>query len=192
MKFNIPTQLTLYRIISTFIIITLLLLHSPIASILATIVFLFAMLTDFYDGLIARKYNQVSEFGKLIDPIADKILVLSIFILFIFIQPLSVSFILVLIMILRDITITAFRLLTRKKRGETLPAETLGKIKTTVQMFSILIIMTSYNLHLHKIIQQDLLKLISLSLTVICCIFSVVSGCDYLYRYYLTFTSRKE
>jgi CDP-diacylglycerol--glycerol-3-phosphate 3-phosphatidyltransferase len=150
------------------------------------------MLSDFYDGLIARKYNQVSEFGKLIDPIADKILVLSIFVLFVFIEPLSVPLVLVSIMILRDIVITAFRVLVIRREGKTLPAETLGKIKTTIQMLSILIMMIFYNLYLYKMLQHNLLKIISLTLTAISCIFSIISGCDYLYRYYLTFISRKD
>ena len=74
---NLANKLTLSRIGLTFIFMLLLFLHWPYAKLCALFIFIAASLTDYYDGKIAKKYNIVTDFGRLMDPIADKILVLA-------------------------------------------------------------------------------------------------------------------
>jgi CDP-diacylglycerol--glycerol-3-phosphate 3-phosphatidyltransferase len=76
---NIPNALTLSRIVLALVIVTLLEKNSLGGNIAAVIVFAVASLTDFYDGYLAKRWGLVSDFGKIMDPIADKILLLSIF-----------------------------------------------------------------------------------------------------------------
>ena len=102
------------------------------------ILFLVASISDFLDGYIARKYNQVTTFGKFIDPIADKALTSTMFILFAVegIIPVAV----VLVMIWRDILVDGLRMLAAEK-GVVMSAGILGKAKTAVQMIAIIVIL---------------------------------------------------
>ena len=74
---NLPNKLTVSRIILTFVFMGFLYTHGILAKTLALVVFLFASLTDALDGYIAKKNNQITDFGRLMDPVADKILVLK-------------------------------------------------------------------------------------------------------------------
>jgi CDP-diacylglycerol--glycerol-3-phosphate 3-phosphatidyltransferase len=106
--------------------------------IIAFCLFSLASLTDIYDGRIARKYNLVSSFGKLMDPIADKILVLGAFLAFVQMQLIPAW--MVIIIILRESFITGLRLISLRQ-GKVLAAEEAGKHKTVSQMFTIFIIL---------------------------------------------------
>ena len=79
---NLPNRLTILRIILTFVFMYLLFSSGLMAKILALVAFTIACITDFYDGYIARKYDLITDLGKLLDPIADKILVLAAFLAF--------------------------------------------------------------------------------------------------------------
>ncbi len=100
----------------------------------ALAVFIIASLTDFLDGYIARKYNMISNFGKFMDPLADKLLVCSALICLLALGRINVF--LVLIIIVRDFIISGFRLVASDK-GVVIAANMWGKIKTTMQMVMI-------------------------------------------------------
>ena len=109
---------------------------------IAFALFVVASLTDFFDGYLARKYNLVTDFGKLMDPLADKILVISALVLFVELRyiPAWMS----IIVIAREFLISGIRMLAAAK-GEVIPAGKLGKYKTTSQMIVILIMIVVGN-----------------------------------------------
>lgn len=137
-KKYLPNELTILRIVLTAIFMVFIFLPGLNARIFAFCLFALASLTDIYDGKIARKYNIVSDFGKLMDPIADKILVLGAFL--VFIQMRLIPAWMVIVIILRESFITGFRLIALKK-GKVLAAEDAGKHKTVSQMVTIFIIL---------------------------------------------------
>ena len=108
------------------------------AKILALVAFSIASATDFYDGYIARKYNLITDLGKLLDPIADKILVLAAFLAFVEMGIIPAW--MVVIIILRELLITGVRILSASK-GKILAASIAGKHKTVSQIISIFVIL---------------------------------------------------
>jgi CDP-diacylglycerol--glycerol-3-phosphate 3-phosphatidyltransferase len=112
----------------------LLFMNGPIAKGLALLVFLLASLTDYWDGHIARNHNQITSFGKLMDPIADKILTLSAFLAFV--QMSIIPAWMAVAIITRDLLITGLRLLIPEK-SESRQARSSGKHKTALQFASI-------------------------------------------------------
>ena len=135
---NLPNKITFSRIILTFIFIAVLLMPGIVAKIFALLIFTIAATTDFYDGWIAKKRNQVTDFGRLMDPIADKILALAAFITFVQMQLIDAW--MVIVIILREIIITGLRVFALTK-GKTLAAERAGKHKTVSQMVAIFMIL---------------------------------------------------
>jgi len=131
---NLPNKLTILRIILTFVFMLFLFCHGLWFKVAALLIFLLASLTDFYDGLIARRENQITNFGKLMDPIADKILILAAFMAFVEMQLVAAW--MVLLIFSREIIITGLRLLA-VSRGKVLAAEAVGKHKTVSQMVAI-------------------------------------------------------
>lgn len=134
---NLPNVLTLFRIVLTFVFIFLFTKNGLEARVLALIVFTLASLTDFLDGYIARKYNLITPFGKLMDPIADKFLTLSAFFMFMQLQLIAVWMFVAIF--LREMTVTGLRLFAMK-RGTALAAEGAGKLKTVLQIVSVYLI----------------------------------------------------
>ena len=154
---NLPNKLTVLRLILTPILVFLLLLRfgytdsnvvlrSGFLSILSSailylstvILFIFISLTDFLDGYIARRDNLVTNFGKLMDPIADKIFVFSILIVLVRYNLLSVWF--VLILLSREFVVVAIRTIIVENGGEIVSASNTAKLKTATQMLAILFI----------------------------------------------------
>ncbi len=130
---NLPNQLTMVRIIMVPVVMALMLMGYEIP---ALIVFAVASITDFLDGYIARKKNLVSSFGKIMDPLADKLL--SFGALVCFIQMGIVSVWAPMIIISREFFVTSMRVVAVSK-GKVIAASWWGKIKTNVQMFAIMI-----------------------------------------------------
>lgn len=182
---NIANRLTILRIILTFIFMFFLFCRGPWAKILALLVFISAGLSDYFDGRIAHKRNMVTDFGKLMDPIADKVLVIAAFAAFVQMQ-LVAAWMFVLI-IFREILITSLRLFALNK-GKVLSAAKAGKQKTVSQMAVIFLmlgfivlkeVMLSYytwNPAWEKIFRQAIfiLMLITVGLT-------LYSGLSYLW-----------
>ena len=128
---NIANRLTLLRIILTFVFMFFLFCHGLWAKVLSLAIFIFAALSDFFDGRIAHKKNMVTDFGKLMDPIADKILVLAAFTAFVQMQLIDAW--MFVIIVSREILITSLRLFALNK-GKVLSAAKAGKHKTVSQM----------------------------------------------------------
>jgi len=185
---NIANRLTMLRIVLTFIFI---LLFLPIfesiwwIKVLILIVFTAAALSDFFDGFIAKKRNIVTDFGRLMDPIADKILVISAF--GAFLQLTLIDLWMFVIIIAREILITSLRMFALNK-GKVLSAARVGKHKTFSQMFTIFVILIfmatkdimlkffTWNPAWEKILQQSIyfLMLLTVALT-------LYSGLSYLW-----------
>jgi len=136
---NLPNKLTISRIVMAFVFMFFLFLKGILAKSLALGIFAAASLTDYFDGLIARKRKEVSNFGKLMDPIADKILVLSAFLAFVEMKLIPAW--MVVIIIARELVITGIRLLLAAK-GRVTAAEAAGKQKTVSQIFAIFFILS--------------------------------------------------
>lgn len=137
---NLPNRLTLIRMILALPFIYFL-QGAPSSStfrIIALVIFTVASITDFLDGYLARKHNLITDFGKLMDPLADKILVISALVIFVDIDyiPAWMS----IVVIAREFLISGIRTLAAAK-GEVIPAGNLGKFKTTSQMVVIILMM---------------------------------------------------
>lgn len=135
---SLPNRLTIARIFLTFVFVFFAFQAGVIPKIIASAIFLLASLTDFYDGYYARKYNLISDFGKLMDPIADKFLILTAFFIF-WVMHLVQAWMFVLILA-REAAVT-FARLHAMKRGKVLAAEQAGKIKTVLQIAAIITIL---------------------------------------------------
>ncbi len=128
MKMNAPNLITIFRMAMVPVFIALVLLDLPFA---ALAVFGVASLSDKLDGYLARKNDQVTTFGKFMDPLADKLLVMSAFLLFL--QKGWMSVVAVFLILAREFLITSLRVLAINA-GVVMPAGMSGKIKTAVQM----------------------------------------------------------
>lgn len=128
---NLPNKLTLLRIIAIPVFIVVLLMGHRYT---ATIIFVVAALTDMLDGQIARKYNLVTNFGKLMDPLADKLLVMSAFVCLV--QLGQVAGWMVIVILAREFAITGLRQVAASE-GIIIAAGSTGKIKTILQMVAI-------------------------------------------------------
>lgn len=170
---NVPNILTIVRIILVPVMVVVLFLDptSFTMRILATLVFALAMITDFLDGNIARKYNLVSDFGKLWDPIADKLLTGAAFVSLSILGELPWYF--TVIILIREWGITWLRDWL-KKRGTIMPANKGGKLKTVTQTGALLLFLLNLE-HLPGVLQVVAWALMWAAL-----ILTVVTGFDYL------------
>lgn len=129
---NVPNQLTVARLILTFVFVVLLSLEGvPFAKTGALLVFALAAITDFLDGYLARKNNLITNFGKLMDPLADKVLMCAGFVLLTRLELIPAW--MVVVILAREFMVTGLRLLASAE-GVVLAAENLGKYKTTIQI----------------------------------------------------------
>lgn len=135
---NLPNKLTVSRIFLTFAFIGFLFAHGLIFKALAFVTFIVASLTDLLDGYLAKSRGEVTDFGRLMDPIADKVLVLAAFISFVEIGIVPAW--MVIIIIFREAAITGLRLFALSK-GKVIPADGGGKHKTVWQLSSIILIL---------------------------------------------------
>lgn len=131
---NLANKLTISRIGLTFVFMLFLFSKGSAAKVAALVVFLAACLTDMLDGFIAKKTNTVTDFGRLMDPIADKILVLAAFLAFVEME-LVPAWIVVIIM-LREFLVTGLRILALNK-GKVISADEGGRHKTVSQYVAI-------------------------------------------------------
>ncbi|MGM0454421.1 MAG: CDP-diacylglycerol--glycerol-3-phosphate 3-phosphatidyltransferase [Thermodesulfobacteriota bacterium] len=170
-----PNSLTLYRVAAVPLLIVLLLFDNRLAAFLAALVFTAAAITDYFDGYFARRYGLVSNLGKILDPLADKMLVSSAFIMLI---PLGrVPAWIVCIIIGRELAVTGLRNLI-SEHGDDASASMLGKYKTGFQigcLIPLLIHFQYFGLNFHDI--GSVLLAIALAIT-------VWSGADYFIRFW--------
>ena len=141
---NLPNKLTLSRVIAIPIFIMFFVLGKNYDSglniyrIIAAIIFVLASITDYFDGKIARSKNLITNFGKLMDPLADKMLVVTALILLS--ENKEVNYLCMLVVVLRELTISSIRLIALEK-GIVIAASIWGKFKTATQMISIVLIL---------------------------------------------------
>ena len=135
---NLANRLTMSRILLTFVFMFFLFCHGLWFKVLSLVVFSLAALSDLFDGMIAQRMNMVTDFGRLMDPIADKILVLAAFAAFVQLQLIDAW--MFMIIVSREILITSLRLFALNK-GKVLSAARAGKHKTVLQMLVIFTIL---------------------------------------------------
>lgn len=160
---NLPNKLTILRIALVPFFVAAMLVKFPFHYLVALVLFAAASLTDMLDGKIARKYGLVTNFGKFMDPLADKLLVCAALICFV--QDGSLPAWIVIILIGREFIISGFRLVAASD-GIVIAAGIWGKCKTVIQMFMSMSLMLPWTWQWFQIIQQILIYA-SVALTII-------------------------
>ena len=175
---NLPNKLTIFRVILIpfFVFFLLAPYFEGYGNYIAVAIFIIASFTDFLDGYLARKHNLVTNFGKFMDPLADKLLVSSALICLVETGQLA-SWIVVII-IAREFIISGFRLIAADK-GVVIAAGYWGKLKTVVQMVMIIVLLLNIPLDAFRIVEQVLIWA-SLALTVISLIDYLIKNKDVL------------
>lgn len=135
---NLPNTITMIRIALVPVFMVIALSNIPNHDFIATVIFAIASITDGLDGHIARKYNLVTNFGKFVDPLADKLLVTAA--LLIFCETGIMPAWAVMLIIARDLIISSLRMLAAA-RGRVIQAVFSGKLKTTVHIICIILLM---------------------------------------------------
>ncbi len=167
---NLPNKLTIFRVILIpFFIVFLLIPITPYDKWIALAIFILASLTDLLDGKIARKYNMVTNFGKFMDPLADKLLVCSALICLIELHKIPAW--MVILIIAREFIISGFRLVA-SDNGVVIAASYWGKFKTTFQMVAVCLLIADI----------PALSLVTEIVLWIAVILTVVSLVDYLIK----------
>ncbi len=139
---NLPNKLTILRVILIpFFLVFLMVTHIPAGKWIALAIFIVASLTDTLDGYIARKYQMITNFGKFMDPLADKLLVDSALIAFVGMARIPTW--IVIVIIAREFIISGFRLVA-SDNGVVIAAGWWGKIKTVVQMVMICVLIADF------------------------------------------------
>lgn len=134
---NLPNKLSVIRMIMVPVFVVVMMLpFEPWSSIVGVALFIIASLTDMLDGKIARKYNLITDFGKFIDPLADKFMVIGALLVILYkyenIRPLFIWA--TIIVIFRELAVTSIRLVASSSSGVVIAANSLGKIKTCTQI----------------------------------------------------------
>ena len=170
MSMNLPNKLTIFRVILIPVFIIALMsgiIPEPVNRYVGVVIFCVASFTDYLDGHIARKYNLVTNFGKFMDPLADKLLVSSALNCMIELGFLPAW--IVIIIISREFIITGFRLIAAEG-GLVIAASWWGKIKTVTQMLMIILVLFGVG------------GIIGNILIILATVFTVISGVDYIVK----------
>ncbi len=175
---NLPNKLTLFRVILIpfFVFFLLAPYFEGYGNYIAVAIFIVASITDFLDGKIARKYNLVTNFGKFMDPLADKLLVCSALICLIQLELIPAW--VVIIIIAREFIISGFRLIA-SDNGVVIAASYWGKFKTAFQMLTVIVLILNIPNKVF-IILGTVLIYVSLALTVISLIDYIAKNKDVL------------
>lgn len=187
---NLANKLTIFRIILVPIMviipfsgITGSVNYVPIEWIIIDIIFIIASITDKLDGYIARKNNQITTFGKFLDPIADKILVLAAMVMLV--EEGRLPAWIPIIVLFREFIVSGYRLVAVEKGGKVIAASIWGKIKTVTQMLAIILMLVDINGYFGMIKGHltgfDLvLNILSSTLMTIAVIATIFSGWYYI------------
>lgn len=175
--FNVPNLLSLSRILSVPIFIVLMLDPSPVRTFAAGIVFSLASATDWLDGYLARKWGQVTKMGKLLDPIADKILIMSALVILVELRPNIVHSWMAILIIGREFAVTGLRAIASSE-GIVIPAETVGKYKVGAQITAVL------SLLLDHAFTRDWMRVLGWYALWIAMVLSVFSALQYFRTYW--------
>lgn len=182
---NLPNKLTIFRIILVPIMAIIPFFNFDTKWIVIDIIFIIASITDKLDGYLARSKNQVTTFGKFLDPIADKILVLAAMI--ILVEANKLPAIIPIIVMFREFIVSGYRLVAVEKGGKVIAASIWGKLKTVTQMLAIILAFVDQNGFAQCFMGgisgfawwYNLITTILMSISVIATIFS---GCDYIVK----------
>ncbi len=166
---NIPNLLTLLRILLVPVLVVALLVETPHGSLLAAIVFAIAALTDGLDGYIARARGHVTSFGKIMDPIADKLLITAALVSLVSLGRLAAW--VAMVIIAREFAVTGLRM-AASQSGVIISASILGKIKTVTQVIAIL-----------ALIAADPSAIWVQALVYLAVATTVISGADYFFGF---------
>ena len=172
MDMNLANKLTMLRVfmIPVFLVV-LFMAPEPMNRYVAVIIFIVASLTDMLDGKIARKYNLVSNFGKFMDPLADKLLVMSALVSMVALKDLAAW--VVIVILAREFTITGFRTLAMEA-NIVMAASWWGKVKTTVQMIMIPVVLLN--------LPYGCMPMVETALIYLSVFFTIFSGADYMIK----------
>ena len=173
--FNAATKITLARVLIAPLIIFLLYFEGPVFCFLAALAFIFGALTDWMDGYIARRRNLVTNMGKFLDPLADKVLICSVLIMFVKLAwaPAWV----VIVIVCRELVVTGLRAMAIDE-GMVLAADKFGKAKTVVEMLAIVPLLLHYPLFGYDVRQ------VGVCLLYVALLLAVVSGVNYCLYFY--------
>lgn len=187
---NTPNKLTVFRmcLVPVIVIVSLInipqsFLGIPVTYWIMELLFVIGAITDKLDGYLARKNNQVTNFGKFLDPIADKVLVISALIILVGEQKLPTW--IPIIIILREFAVSGYRLIAVQQNGKVVAANIWGKLKTVTQMIAIIMAFIDVNPFGAIFTEQldtfhfiwNLLVTISM---ILCTIATIFSGYEYL------------
>lgn len=179
-------KITILRMILVPVFMAFLMVPDSTACLTAALlVFIIASISDAVDGYIARNYNQISTFGKFMDPLADKMLTTSAFIVFVAHGRMSAWAL--MIILFREFMVSGIRLLAVSE-GKVIAASMLGKIKTVSQMLAIIAGM----ILLYPVFPAAAAEVVTQVLIWICTAFTVISGAEYLLKNIHIFTSKEE
>lgn len=190
---NLPNKITIARIVMIPVFVLFYYLTAvPHNLLYAAIIFALAAFTDFLDGYIARKYNLVTDLGKFLDPIADKVLVLTAFMLMLTdvngnLLPALSGGICVSLVIARELIVSSFRMVAASKNA-VIAADKLGKIKTFSQDFAILFLLVGRAFSDYSVINPTTLDLFAVMyligyvLVIFSTVMTVISGVNYIYK----------
>lgn len=174
---NLANKISISRILMAPLVVILLYFPGRITCILAVLVFIFAAITDWMDGYIARKSNMVTSLGKFLDPLADKLLICSVLIMFVMLgwAPAWV----VIVIVCRELIVTGLRAVAIDE-GIVLSADRFGKAKTVLQIAAIVPIAWHYPISGFQISSVGLALLYAAMLVAV---YSGCNYCAYVYRH---------
>lgn len=194
MKMNLPNKLTVMRLIMVPIFMAVMLIPSfhsfgstvdTILSIAGLILFIAASLTDMLDGKIARKHNLVTDFGKFLDPLADKFMVIGALLCVFYNSSANneksmslVYFISLIIVIFRELAVTSIRLVASSSGGVVIAANKLGKIKTVTQILAICAAIGEPLIY--RLININGILVVTIVLMAAMSILTIISGINYI------------
>ena len=194
---NLPNKLTVLRLILVpFILVVMLLPYTWYNNLIAAFIFGAASFTDMLDGKIARKYGLVTDFGKFLDPLADKFMVIAAVFGIVCRYRVGndvmfwVFMVMLMITIFRELAVASIRLITAKKSGVVVAADQLGKIKTVVQIACIELALLEPLVYDNVLARIDptyffggfyILTLLTAALAIL---FTVWSGVNYIVTYW--------
>lgn len=173
--FNLANKLTLLRILAVPVIVLLLYFPNQVSCFVAAAVFVLASLTDMVDGIVARRQNMVTNFGKFLDPLADKLLIGSVLVMLAELHWVPAW--IVVVIICRELTVTGLRA-AAMEQGMVLAADRFGKLKTILQTLALIPLILHFPLFgLDPTGPGVILLYLALFMT-------VFSGANYLYNFY--------
>ncbi|NLK44214.1 MAG: CDP-diacylglycerol--glycerol-3-phosphate 3-phosphatidyltransferase [Tissierellia bacterium] len=170
---NLANKITIFRVFLVPVFLLVLYSNISYSTYIAALIFIIASLTDSLDGYIARSRNMITNFGKFVDPLADKILVSAALISLVELGKIPAW--VVVVIIAREFTISGFRIIAASE-GITIAASSLGKIKTVTQLMAIILLLLN-NFPFNKFNLPIDMILLYISL-----FFTVISGIDYIYK----------